>query len=60
MLTEFVPKNPKFNCDSCKYTTNNKKDYTKHLGTSKHKSQSGDNNLLTDLSSYDKNNSFKY
>ena len=50
MLTEIVPKNPKFNCEICKYITNNKKDYTKHLDTSKHKSQSGVNNLLTNLS----------
>jgi hypothetical protein len=50
MLTEIVPKNPKFNCEICKYITNNKKDYTKHLGTAKHKSQSGVNNLLTNLS----------
>jgi len=61
MLTDLSPKNPKYNCETCKYTTNNKKDYSKHLGTSKHKSQSGVNNLLTDLSPkspYDKEKLF--
>jgi len=36
-----IRKNPhntfKFNCDKCQYHTNNKKDYTKHLLTAKHK-----------------------
>jgi DNA-directed RNA polymerase subunit M/transcription elongation factor TFIIS len=50
MLTDFIPKNPKFNCEKCNYITNNKKDFNKHLDTSKHKSQSGVNTLLTDLS----------
>jgi hypothetical protein len=50
LLTDFIPKNPKFNCEKCNYITNNKKDFNKHLDTSKHKSQSGVNTLLTDLS----------
>jgi len=50
MLTDFIPKNPKYNCENCKYITNNKKDYNKHLTTAKHKSQSEVNNLLTNLS----------
>ena len=33
-----------FNCDNCAYHTNNKKDYQKHLSTTKHKSTS---NILT-------------
>ena len=32
-----IPKNPQFCCESCKYITSNKKDYTKHLATAKHK-----------------------
>jgi len=35
---DFVPKNPlKFSCEKCDYTTSNKKDYTKHINTNKHK-----------------------
>ena len=35
---DFVPKNPLiFSCDKCDYTTSNKKDYTKHINTNKHK-----------------------
>ena len=33
----FSPKIPNFNCECCQIKTNNKKDYTKHLATSKHK-----------------------
>jgi hypothetical protein len=36
METKFVPKIPKYFCDFCQYKTSNKKDYTKHLMTSKH------------------------
>ena len=42
--------NKGFYCENCKYKTVSKKDFNKHLGTSKHKSQSGVNTLLTDLS----------
>ena len=39
MLTKKSPKIPKnYLCDCCDYITNNKKDYTKHLLTAKHKS----------------------
>lgn len=37
----FTPKNPKkFNCDFCYFYTSNKKDFDKHLTTSKHKNRS--------------------
>lgn len=35
-----IPKNPQFFCEKCKYITNNKKDYIKHLSTAKHKNGS--------------------
>jgi len=35
-----IPKNPQFFCENCKYITNNKKDYIKHLSTAKHKNGS--------------------
>ena len=35
---EFVPKNPLiYSCEKCDYVTSNKKDYTKHINTIKHK-----------------------
>ena len=35
---EFVPKNPLiFSCEICDYITSNKKDYNKHINTTKHK-----------------------
>ena len=35
---EFVPKNPlNFSCEKCDYITSNKKDYNKHVNTTKHK-----------------------
>ena len=35
---EFVPKNPlSFSCEKCDYITSNKKDYNKHINTTKHK-----------------------
>ena len=38
MLTKKSPKNPlHFECEKCAYVTSNKKDYTKHLTTAKHK-----------------------
>ena len=33
----FSPKNPNFYCECCQFKSNNKKDYNKHLTTSKHK-----------------------
>jgi hypothetical protein len=37
MLTDFSHFSPKFYCNYCNIKTDNKKDYTKHLLTSKHK-----------------------
>jgi len=36
MTTDFPPKKFRFCCDRCKYITDNKKDYKKHLSTLKH------------------------
>lgn len=36
MTTIYPQKIPKYFCETCKYITNNKKDYTKHLSTLKH------------------------
>ena len=36
MLTKSPTNLPKFSCEKCNYNTNNKKDYGKHLLTSKH------------------------
>ena len=44
--TKKSPKNPqKFYCESCDYTTSNKKDYEKHLSTRKHKNRTLSNDL---------------
>ena len=40
--TNFSPKIPKYNCESCEYITNNKKDYNKHLLTPKHKNETNE------------------
>ena len=45
MLTFFSPNIPKFFCDFCEIKTDNKKDYTKHLLTAKHKK----NEYLTNI-----------
>jgi len=37
MDAEKSPKNPKYFCDYCELKTNNKKDYSKHIMTAKHK-----------------------
>ena len=37
-----IPKNPKFLCEKCEYTTDNKKDYVKHLSTSKHQNETNE------------------
>ena len=39
MKQNLSPKIPKYFCENCQYKTTNKKDYTKHLGTSKHISE---------------------
>ena len=33
---------PKFSCEYCEYITNNKKDFSKHLSTSKHKNETNE------------------
>jgi len=43
--TNLSPKNPKYFCECCKYITNNKKDYKKHLMTSKHQNETNETNL---------------
>jgi len=40
--TNLSPKIPKYNCDYCEYITNNKKDFNKHLMTSKHKNETNE------------------
>ena len=34
--TNLSPKIPKYTCELCEMSTNNKKDYTKHMSTAKH------------------------
>ena len=36
MVYSNAPKTPKFNCDDCNFKTGNRKDYNRHLLTSKH------------------------
>jgi hypothetical protein len=43
--TKKIPKNPRYFCASCEYKTNNKKDYNKHLLTSKHQNETNETNL---------------
>ena len=47
MLTEISQKIPKYICDYCNIKTNNKKDYEKHIMTSKHLKLTNVNILLT-------------
>ncbi len=42
MKHNLSPKIPKFFCEECQYKTNNKKDYIKHLGTSKHSNETNE------------------
>ena len=49
MLTDFSPKKPLYFCEKCELKTNNKKDYEKHLLTSKHKRLTNVNDLVTDF-----------
>ena len=37
METKKTPKNPKYFCEKCKFITDNKKDYDRHIMTRKHK-----------------------
>jgi len=45
-----TPKIPKYSCIKCCLTTNNKKDWYKHLSTAKHLLSQGISNLETNLS----------
>ena len=46
MMTFLSPKIPKdFVCEKCDYITSNKKDFTKHISTQKHKMMTNDDNL---------------
>ena len=47
MLTDISHNYPKFNCEICNTNTNNKKDYEKHLLTSKHYKLTSVNKTLT-------------
>ena len=40
-----IPKNPKFFCEKCEYTTDNKKDYIKQLSTSKHQNETNETQM---------------
>lgn len=47
MSTENPQKSPRYVCIICEYNTNNKKDYSKHLLTNKHKINTSSTNLST-------------
>ena len=42
MKQNLSQKIPKYYCEKCEYKTNNKKDYTKHLGTLKHQNETNE------------------
>ena len=42
MKQNLSPKIPKYFCEKCEYKTDNKKDYTKHLGTLKHQNETNE------------------
>ena len=51
MIAEKIPKIPKiFECEICEYSTCNKKDYKKHLSTSKHKMVINGNKMVIEKS----------
>ena len=51
MIAEKIPKIPKiFECEMCEYSTCNKKDYKKHLSTSKHKMVINGNKMVIEKS----------
>ena len=58
MLTDFSQNYPKFYCTICKTKTNNKKDYEKHLLTSKHNKLTTVNKTLTNFPQKDINCDF--
>ena len=49
METNFTQISPKFICECCNIKTNNKKDYAKHILTSKHKKLTSVNKMETDF-----------
>jgi hypothetical protein len=58
METNFSPKIPNYYCEICKTKTNNKKDYDKHILTSKHKKLTVVNTSLTHFSPKEENPKF--
>ena len=40
--TNLSQKNPNHFCEFCEYTTNNKKDFNKHLMTAKHQNETNE------------------
>jgi hypothetical protein len=57
MLTKKPKEMTRFFCDNCQYKSNNKKDYEKHLTTSKHIRLTNINNFSSDITMID--NDFK-
>ena len=47
MFSQITPNYPKFICEKCKFITNNKKDYSRHLLTPKHKNTTNTTDLTT-------------
>jgi len=47
LTTKISPKNPKFYCEKCQFETDNKKDFSKHNLTAKHKKLANNNDLTT-------------
>jgi hypothetical protein len=60
MLTNFPQISPKFYCQCCNIKTDNKKDFDKHLLTSKHKKHTEVNTLLTENSANSQNKDLQY
>jgi len=50
MTTISPQKTPKYSCECCKYISNNKKDYTKHLSTQKHTKLNEIQHFTTEIS----------
>jgi hypothetical protein len=47
--TKYPKKNPQYFCECCEYITNNKKDYSKHLLTSKHQNETNETKLKQNI-----------
>ncbi len=60
MLKKSLPKTPKYFCEKCQYKTNNKKDFSKHLLTAKHKNLTNFNKNLTENSNKSQDNQCQY